>query len=256
MKDHRGKARVISYLLIALVLAHTAVIALWAGPKNPIKDAIGPSKIRSYVNPVFEQDWHIFAPTPKRVTSEMDFRAQVLDEETGDISVTPWYALVEGENEMIRHNPSPPRTAFAARRTSLPLHNVANSMNEDQRAIIEENFAGAEPHVLAQALQKVPTDSGASNSEVNKYLKYDQMATALAAMTGGVLYEGRVVAVQVRTAKAAVPDFAERRFRTLADVTRTKIDYGWRLAPEVSAQELELFAPYATRVPLASEGQQ
>lgn len=251
MKDHRGKARVVSYLLIALVLAHTVVIALWAGPKNPIKEAIGTSKIRSYVNPVFEQDWHIFAPTPKRVSTEMDFRAQVLDPVSGEVSVTPWHALIAGEDSMIHHNPFPPRTAFSARRTSLPLHNAANAMNEDQKAVITQDYAGAEPQVLAQALKKVPTDGGASNSEVTKYLQYDEMATALATVTAAVLYEGQIVAVEYRTAKGAVPDFADRHHRTLDDVVKKQIDYGWRLSPSVTDVEVEHFAAYAKRIPLA-----
>src|SRR5690625_6028180 len=64
-----------------VVLVHTAIVALWAGPSNPIKDAVGPQRVREYVNPVFEQNWNIFAPTPKRVMTDLDFRLRVKDRE-------------------------------------------------------------------------------------------------------------------------------------------------------------------------------
>lgn len=248
MSKDRTRARVISYFLVVIVLTHTAVIALWAGPSNPIKRLVGTSKIRSYVNPVFEQDWHIFAPTPKRVTSELEFRARVVDSVSHELIETPWYSLTDGENLMILHNPSPTRAAFAARRTALPLHNAAQAMNGEQREVIEMDFLEAGGEGLPHKLRGVSDSEGAGESEVTKFLRYDQMATTLATLSAASIHEGHVAEVQFRTKKASVPKFSERHSRTLADVKRVEIDYGWRLAPAVSTAEVASFAPYAKYV--------
>lgn len=253
MEDHRKKARSVAYVLLIIVLIHTGIIALWSGPSNPIKQAIGAGNIRQYVNPIFEQNWQIFAPTPKRVTSELDFRAQIKNPDTGEIFDTDWHALVASENEMIRHNPSPPRTAFAARRTALSLHNAADDMNEEQRIVIEQDFHTPQASALGPELKEAPTESGATNSQINTYLKYDSMATYLATLSAAVLYDGEIIAVQYRTGKAGVPRFEERDSRTLADVERARHDFGWRPAPSVSDVEVSRFAPYAKNIPLAGE---
>src|SRR5690625_6832254 len=113
-----------------VVLVHTAIVALWAGPSNPIKDAVGPQRVREYVNPVFEQNWNIFAPTRKRVMTDLDFRLRVKDRESGAIITRPWNALVEAENDMIRHKSVPPRTAFAGRRNSHPFHSAVSCLTK------------------------------------------------------------------------------------------------------------------------------
>jgi len=253
MDRHRTKARVASYVLIIIVLAHTAIISLWAGPSNVIKDAIGPQKIRAYVNPVFEQDWHIFAPTPKRVTTDLDFRVRLQDSLSGEITETPWRALVEAENALVRHNPAPPRSAFAARRTSLTLHNATSDMNDEQRLITQEDFTELPKHEYASALREAPNKSGANATKINSYLQYDEMATALATLSGAVLYEGEIIAVQYRTAKRSVPNFEHRTRVTVADVKSTTHDFGWRPPAVVSDVAVTHFAPYAKNIPLAAE---
>lgn len=254
MDHHRTKARIISYLLIVVVLVHTAIVALWAGPSNPIKDAVGPQRVREYVNPVFEQNWNIFAPTPKRVMTDLDFRLRVKDRESGAIITTPWHALVEAENAMIRHNPAPPRTAFAARRTSLTLHNAVGDMNEDQKSIIQQDFDAADSRQnLADSLRNAPTKSGANAAKISSFLRYDEMATALATMSGAVLYEGQILAIQYRTSKRGVPKFADRAHRSVADMKKTIHDFGWRQPAVVTKVQIEHFAPYAKSIPLAED---
>lgn len=241
MPKNRNRARVISYLLIAVVLGHTAVIALWAGPDNQIKKTLGVENIREYVNPFFEQDWHIFAPTPKRVSSEFDFRARLIDPDSQAPVETPWLSLTDGENLMILNNISPSRAAFNARRTSLPLHNAANSMNAEQRAVVEKDLAAGN---LQTSLESVSTDEGANEAEVAKFLRYDEMATTLATLNATAIYGGEVVEVQFRTKKASVPRFSQRRARALGDVKAAEINYGWRTAPTVSAIEVAGIEPY------------
>jgi len=250
---HRTKARFVSYFLLIIVIIHTGIIVLWAGPSNPIKDAIGPKNIRTYVNPLFEQDWHIFAPTPKRVSADLDFRIQIKNQQTGEITTTPWHALVESENAMIRHNPSPPRTAFAARRTSLTLHNAISDMNDEQRQIVQQDFAPQAAPVLATELRAAPTKSGANAGKISTFLKYDQMATSLATLSGAVLYDGEIIAIQYRTSKRTAPKFDDRARLSIADAKKTTHDFGWRPPALVTDVEVAHFAPYAKNIPHADE---
>src|SRR5690606_10171009 len=60
-------ACLVVWLGVTDVLLHTFVIATWVGPSTPVREAIGTDTLRSYVHPVFDQSWRIFAPTPRRV---------------------------------------------------------------------------------------------------------------------------------------------------------------------------------------------
>lgn len=252
VSKHRDRARVISYCLVLVVLVHTIIIVLWAGPSNPIKTAIGTERVRSYVMPAFEQDWHIFAPTPKRVTSYLDFRAKIKNDD-GSETVTPWLSIIEAENSLIEHNPFPPRSAFAGRRLSLEVTNFAIDASDTQRAVSQKDFHDEPAELFLKQLRSASTDDGVSRSKVNKYLKYDEMIVSLATLTAKSHWDGEIVGIEYRTAKAFVPRFEDRKAFTIDDANRPNRDFGWRAPAEVSDVQVEKFRPYADRVSEAED---
>ncbi len=239
------RARIVLWTLVVVVLVHTGLIALWVGPTTPVREAVGVSTLRGYVMPVFEQNWRIFAPTPRRIAVELDVRAQVLDPVTGEETTTDWVHLVAGEDELIRGNPFPPRMALAARRTANHLINRADDMNAEQRRQVEAHYLTTPVAELRGRLLDAEGDSPAGPSAVASYMRYDAVATALASYYFTHTLDGEVTHVQYRATRRFTPSFAQRGERDIDDAERTVFDFGWRQAVDVEPGIAELVAPYA-----------
>jgi len=66
---------------------------VWVMPTNPIRDAIGKERVEQYINNgilPFEQNWAVFAPTPRRAGESVQVRAQLGDSGT----TTEWFATL------------------------------------------------------------------------------------------------------------------------------------------------------------------
>jgi len=238
------RARLVLWPLVAVVLVHTLLIALWVGPDTPVRKTVGEDRLRSYVMPAFEQNWRIFAPTPRRVAVELDVRARLVDPATGQETTTDWVSLVDGEDSLIRGNPFPPRMALAARRTANHLVTRTRELNAEQRRQIEADYLTTPVAELRDRLNRGQGDSPAGPSTVNAYLRYDAVATALATSYAAAAHDGEVTHVQYRTSRRFTPDFDERHERDIDDVEPTVYAYGWRPASELGEETAELFAPY------------
>ncbi|HLS48415.1 MAG TPA: DUF5819 family protein [Actinomycetaceae bacterium] len=246
VRARSAKSRVVAWLLALLVVVHTFFIALWVAPTNEITRAVGQDTVRSYVTPLFEQNWRIFAPTPRRVAVELDVRAYIVDPATGEGRVTEWLSLVDAEDSLIRYNPFPPRTALAGRRVANHLTNAMSDMNEAQRERIEWNYYDTPVTELRRALLDVEGDSPASSGVVASYMRYDAVAVGLASYAANALWDGDVERVQYRTTRRFVPPFADRAERDIDDANRVAHAYGWRAATSnLEDHEVEQFAPYA-----------
>lgn len=86
-------ARNLVWPLIIAVLAHTFLIATWVGPSTPIRQAIGTETLRSYVLPVFEQNWRLFAPDVRRQEHGLEIRASIVHQQ-GEREMSEWVDLV------------------------------------------------------------------------------------------------------------------------------------------------------------------
>lgn len=244
---HPAGARVLVWLLVAVVLAHTALIALWVGPDNPIRQQIGASTLRSYAVPVFEQNWQIFAPTPRRVAVEFEFRARIVEPESGEIVTTDWVNAVDGEDALIRGNPFPPRMALAARRITNRLNAAMREMNVEQRAQIEAHYRTTSITELRSRLLRDDGDAPASAAWVDRYLLFDGVAVEFSTYYASQLWDGEVVEIQYRTSSRYVPTYASRDGRTIDDADRTYNHYGWRTAPELDEHAIGPFRAYVEK---------
>lgn len=245
--QHPARARVLVWLLVVTVLAHTALIALWVGPDNPIRQQVGASTLRSYAVPVFEQNWQIFAPTPRRVAVEFEFRARILDADSGEVTTSDWINAVDGEDALIRGNPFPPRMSLGARRITNRLNAAMREMNAEQREQIEAHYRTTSIAELRPRLLRGEGDSPASEAWVDRYLLFDGVAVEFATYYASNLWDGEVVEVQYRTSSRYVPTYASRGGRTIDDAERNYNHYGWRAAPELDEDTIELFSAYVEK---------
>lgn len=242
------RARLVLWPLLALVLVHTLIIAMWVGPSTPVRTMIGTDTLRSYVMPVFEQNWRIFAPTPRRIAVELEVRALIRDDETGEEQLSEWVNLVNGEDSLIRHNPFPPRLALAARRTANHLDSRMGDLSEGQRVQVEANYFTTPVAELRDRMLAVEDDDAGGANAVDGYLRYDAVASALATYYLAGTWSDEVTHVQYRTSVRYTPSFEQRHERDLDDADRRYREYGWRPASEVSEQAVELFMSYADAI--------
>src|SRR5690606_30843231 len=155
------RARLVLWPLVAVVLVHTLLIALWVGPDTPVRKTVGEDRLRSYVMPAFEQNWRIFAPTPRRVAVELDVRARLVAPATGKGPPYAWASLGDGEDSVNRGTPSPPRLASAARGTADHPVTRTRELNAAQRRQIEADYLAPPVAELRDRLNRGQGDSPA-----------------------------------------------------------------------------------------------
>lgn len=237
-------ARVVMWPLLAVVLAHSLIIGLWVAPSTAFRDAVGYDRVREYVHPWFEQNWSLFAPTPRRGEVMFEARAYVVDEETGEGEATDWAELTAIEDSLIRGTPAPPRTMKLTRRTADDLHGARNDMSAEQRDLLSANYFRTPIEELREILEESGEDSGA----VDRYMRADEVATLIATAYADATWgdQGEITRVQYRTSSRRVPPYTLDQDRTLEDMETTVRDYGWRHHLELTDEQIELFAQYAT----------
>lgn len=242
---HTTARRATVWLLIAVVLLHTGIIALWVGPSTPLRQAVGDDRLRSYVMPVFDQNWRIFAPTPRRAAVTFEIRASIAD--GPDETVTDWIDVVEREDELIRGDVAPSRMALAGRRIANVLTSVGARMNSEQRQQVEANYLTTPIEELRSRLENV--EGGAGSSDIGRYLLYDQIATALATSYAATVWDGEIRYVQYRASIRYVPPFEARAEKSIDDAEPTIYEYGWRSTTMPSDDVVRMFTAYTGRTP-------
>lgn len=234
-------ARLLTFPVVAVVVIHTLLIALWVAPMTPIREELGNENLQSYVMPWFEQNWSIFAPNPRRTAVTFEVRALTEDDD-GERHTTEWIDLVELEDSIVAGNPLGPRTSKITRRIADRMHTARSTMNDAQEDWLEANYVETPVETLRTRLLNVAGGSGAH--QVDRYMDADRAATAIATAVAERTAQGAVVHVQYRTSTRPAPAWRDRHERELDDQTRNYRDYGWRASTELTEQELELFDHY------------
>ena len=241
-------ARLLALLLVLVVGVHTALVATWAAPNNEIRQTIGAANLRSYILPVFEQNWSIFAPNPRRTAVAFEVRAMVEDPATGETVTTDWVDLVAAEDAMVRGNPFAPRMASSSRRVADRLHSAVRRLNDEQRGWIEANYVTTPIEQLRDRLTAVEGDAPANAAQVDNYMVANEAATSLATAFAEHYWEGEVIHVQYRSSTRPVPSYPNEDERTVDDTSRNEREYGWRAPIEIPEHELEVFGRYLQRL--------
>ena len=96
-------------VLLALVLApatlwHLIAVFLYVAPQNPVSQKFN-NQITGYINPVFSQDWNLFAPNPIQDNVYIEARVQIIG--TSGPLDSPWVNLTAEDIARITHTPFP-----------------------------------------------------------------------------------------------------------------------------------------------------
>lgn len=245
LKNIHPVARILSILVIAAVLIHTVLIALWVAPMTPAREQFGNDRLRSYVMPWFEQNWSIFAPNPRRtaVTFEVRF---IYEDTDGQSHTTEWLDLVEVEDDIVARNPLGSRTSKITRRLADRMHSARSHMNDEQRNWLEANYFETPIDQLRSRLLAV--DGGTGSHHVDRYLQADYAATSIATAVAERFQPEIVNRVQYRTSTRQAPTWENRHDQDLDDQRRSYRNYGWRAPIDLTQQQLDAFDTYLDRL--------
>lgn len=239
----RPRHRWVVEVLLAVVVVHSVLLALWLAPSSPIRDAAGDGRLASYVDPYFQQGRDVVGVGTQQVDESFSIRAFVAPEGGGKGAATQWVDLTRLDNRANRHDLRAQRVHLVARRLATNLNLAMFNLNEAQRKIVRGLTADDLPSGVRIALEKAGDDPAA----VRFFQAYDQMATQFASLYAQSQWDGRVAQVQFRVGRRTVPPFADRDDATLADVSFRRFSFGWRPAFRGSLEARETFDSYVKK---------
>jgi hypothetical protein len=228
-----GGRRAVVWAVAAVAVVHSALVALWVMPTNPIRDAVGAGRVDAYITNgavPFEQSWSVFAPTPRRGGENVQVRAY--NGETG--TTTDWYDITTDEDERILHVPNPSRIHTVTRR----LGGSANEQLADLTDVQLDLVSTDEPS-RREMLRLLP----------DNYVDLDEMLTRFGSMYAIARWGEGVSMVQIKIGHRRVPAFANRARADFLDVPFTYRILGWRKALRGDAEAQAAFDGYVDRAP-------
>jgi len=243
-----GRAgKVVVGALALLAIGHSLLIGLWALPANPVREAVGQDRLRSYVNPYFQQSWSVFAPIPRRVDESLAIRAVRTDPRTGKNQVTAWFD-VTGHDQKNAISVNPVRMKSATHRLAGNINSAISTFNLAQQDLVQDGLVDS----LSPALKKSLLDPEvgpvpAEPVAVTAYLRNDEMAVRFATMYATALWGGAITQVQYRIGHREVPPYATQEASDFADVKFDVKTFGWRKAIAGSRDAQAGFNAYVKR---------
>ncbi|MFF1496562.1 DUF5819 family protein [Streptomyces sp. NPDC058304] len=96
-------------LCLATALAHVVLVFLHVAPRNPVSQLYS-RPINTWVYPLFEQNWRLFAPDPESANRQISARTRRTAPD-GAEEVSGWFDLSAVDDSAVEHNPFPSHTA-------------------------------------------------------------------------------------------------------------------------------------------------
>jgi hypothetical protein len=228
-----GRRAVVGGIAVIAVV-HSILVMLWVMPTNPIRDAIGNQRVERYIdNGVvpFEQNWSVFAPTPRRAGESVSVRAYL--GETG--TTTHWFDITADEDKRIRHVMNPSRIHVVTRRLGGDANELLADLSDAQRDLVASDTPSHR-----EMTRRLPGD----------YVVVDDMLTRFVTMYAIGRWGDGVSRVQARIGHRLVPAFARRHRVDFQDVPFTDQTLGWRRAVRGDAAAQAAFDGYVYRASL------
>ncbi|MEU4625935.1 DUF5819 family protein [Actinoplanes sp. NPDC023801] len=121
----------IAGLCAAVATAHMTLVFLHVAPSNPVSQRLQ-QPIHAWVNPLFEQNWLLFAPNPNAVNTQIFARAGWMTE-TGEGQTSDWIDISSVDTADTKHNPYPSRTTIAMLRRAWVSYMTSHGEDEVSR---------------------------------------------------------------------------------------------------------------------------
>jgi hypothetical protein len=241
--QHGLAARAALWVVLAVVLVHSAAIALWVAPTNLLRHTIGPDRLSGYILPMFDQAWSVFAPEADSQYDLFELRATLRGAD-GRETVTPWRPVTEREVvASLRYHPFPSRTALMSTRLGGHLQKAFNDLSQRQRDIVAASGRDVSVDEVGRRLTAAAADD-VERLHVTTYLR-TEVATEyfLSGMADAIWGEG-VVAVQFRKYRIIATQYTNQqgsRQRRLP----VELVSNWRAPHDLTEADRDAFSGYA-----------
>ncbi|PSL06108.1 hypothetical protein CLV30_103263 [Haloactinopolyspora alba] len=165
--------KVVAGMLGALLCAHLFATAVYVGPANAAKQSLGES-LTSYMYPMFQQDWNLFAPTPISVEYDLLVRGWYDDERSTD-----WVSATETEVDgNVLHSLAPSRAGIVTRRLAGHMREQYREVTPAERSVLSGDY-----HTDAwdrMEARMVALDEHSSDERISYVLRLDRAMAAYA----------------------------------------------------------------------------
>lgn len=223
----------------AVVVVHMFFTLTYNMPSEEVKNSLLPGATATkYMQPLFVQDYKIFAPDPAGADHQLWVRAWIENTEGGS-ETTEWInvtavEIAERHRKLLRKQ----LTIVGAER----LMSAYQSLNDEQREIVATNYHRAGLDRLREDL--VEASPSRSSAQVDAFLRSTRYVDAYATQVAYAVWtdRGDIAAVQTRVVYDPVIRWAERNDPKAKRPAASITDTGWRPLLEYPAQSREKFA--------------
>lgn len=128
-------------LCLTTVMIHVLLVFLHVAPANPVSQQYR-QQVDSWVYPLFEQDWRLFAPNPESVNWNISVRTRHTGPD-GSAHVSPWFDITAVDESAVEHDPFPSHTNqnMLRRAWSAYLQNYGGGdVPTSQRAVMMQEY--------------------------------------------------------------------------------------------------------------------
>ena len=154
----RGLVAVVALLVAGIVGVHLCATFLYNSPANPISQKYaGP--LRTWMTPIFTQNWQLFAPNPLSETIDVQARASL----AGSGQITAWRDLSVLDQAATVHNPVPTQITLNAMRNAVLEWLATHDSSGNPTA---PNAEIAQQYLTNMAVDRLTTEIGGKYSSI------------------------------------------------------------------------------------------
>lgn len=233
-----GFRRLVIVLVLALGGWHVAASFVWIAPPAAIRDVFPGDSLRSYMLPLFGQDWSVFAPSPINGDYDVEVRAVVADP-TGPQEATEWVSITAAELTLITHQPFPSRAGIVSWTAASEYKRAYDRLDDSQQDAVALSFHEGDD--WQQRLNSAVARGSTSTTTI-RFLTSEERMTGLASAAARALWGDDVEAVQFRVSRTNVVPFADRNSADRRRPDPKIVDSGWRGVIRLPGSSQERFA--------------
>ncbi|RFA18977.1 hypothetical protein B7R25_13420 [Subtercola boreus] len=228
-------------ILVVLLLGwHFFLTYTWGTSSIALRELIGTNLLNSYMTPMFQQGWAVFAPNPGSTNSSLEVRALLPAAGADQPVATDWFSITGADTEQfVRNHAAPSRMYLNNYILGDRFHGAFLAMNPNVRELVGNDYYGEGwLDRLRADLTKQP-DPWAAN-----YLEYEGSVTGLATAIARARWGDDITAVQVRTVSTPAVPFDQRLQSPPVTEQPSYFIEGWRSPLDVPGLDTSAIADF------------
>lgn len=238
-------ARLGVWVMVIAVVVHSAAIALWVGPDNLVRRQVGFERLRSYVLPMFDQNWSVFAPDADFGNELFTIRATVRSAD-GASTQTNWVPVTAAEIvPAVRHHPFPSRTVAITNRLATEHVRVWGPLSQPQKTAVGESGPDITLARLRQRLLGLATNPGERVAAAN-YLKVESAIEYFLTGIARGIWGDQLISFQIFRSQVLIPNY--ETWKGAREITSGQtFTSNWRPPVALHSADLPVFRSYVSK---------